>query len=233
MRRCGRNWQSIGAVFSIRVFMKDIDHHAYPNEEHLDWVARRYGLPVEEARARVAKTVYQAPPLSPAYVDWLKRTAPHALSGFMLHHPLWVLETFNNGYTYKDTQSGLLYLKPPDPWQRANIELPSAMQAAIHTALDPLFGIPWFNTLLSLAAAALGLGWLVRAWRSGFDGLTRALGVLFWLSAISAFTIFATIFGDFFDAMRHAVTGFLALYAILPILGGAVVEWLAGGRDRT
>lgn len=233
MRRCGRNWQSVGAVLSIRVFMKDIDRHPYPNDERLDWVARRYGLPLEEARARVAKTVYQAPPISPAYVDWLKHTGPQALSGFMLHHPLWVLETFNHGFSYKDTQSGLLYLQPPGPWRRANLELPSALHAALHKALDPLFGVPWFNTLLSLAAAALGVGWLVRAWRGGFDGLTRALGVLFWLTAVSALTMFFTIFGDFFDAMRHAVTGFLALYTVLPILVATAIERFAGGQDRT
>ena len=224
MRRCHRNWQSVGAVFSMCVFVKITGKQAHIYKDHIDWVARNYGLPVEDAISRLAKTAYAKPPISSMYENWLKQTGPAALIGFLSHHPGWVFETYNSSFQYGDTEAGLFYLQPLEPWQRAHIKVPFQIQVAIHKTLDPVLAIPRGNGLLALAAAALGVAWLVRAWRRGTGG---ALGVLFLLTSISAFMLFVTIFGDYNEPFRHAITGLLALYAAIPILVAAVIDRLA------
>lgn len=227
MRRCHRNWQSVGAVFSMRVFVKINGKQAHSIAEHIQWVARHYGLPVEDALSRLAKTTYAKPPISPTYEHWLKQTGPAALAGFLSHHPRWVFETFNSSFHFGQTEEGLFYLQPMAPWQRAHLKLPFYVQLAIHKTLDPLLGVPWGNSLLALAAAALGVAWLVRSRRRGADGLSGALGMLSMLLSVAAFMLFLTIFGDYNEPFRHAVTGLLALYAAVPLGVAAVIERLA------
>lgn len=227
MRRCHRNWQSIGAVISILINVKNTDHGIIPNEENIAWLSEHYGIPVAEARARIGKTTYEQPPIPPVYVNWIKQRGIPALLGFMIHHPQWSLDTFNREFTYSDTEPGLLYLTPPEPWQRANITFPFYIQVTIHKTLDRILGFSWTNNLLFLITVALGAAWLVCAWRYGQSGLTPALGTLFFLFTCVTFMLFITIFGDWYEQQRHAITGFMALYETLPILGATVVERLA------
>lgn len=222
-------------VLNLRAFIKDVDDDGSfaTDTDNIEWLARNYTLPSEEAMERAGSIDADAPPLSLRYRAWLENTGIRAWTDFLLHHPGWLWSAYH-GYSLYDVSDSVYTEDDPEKWRTAHLGLASLIHGMLYGGLSWLFNMETLNSLLLLGTGLLAAAWLA-SWRWRLLHRHSApLGALFWICSVAALAPLIAFVGDTIETWRHALIGLIALYIMIPLALALLAEmgicWL--GRRK-